>query len=507
MTLISRLKENRDSDIYPFHMPGHKRNLVTDVSFKDIYGLDITEIPGFDDLHDACGIIKEAEERCAGLFGSDETHFLVNGSTGGILAAITGSVTDTDSVIFASNCHRSVYNAVMLSGARPYVITPGSEAYFDINAGISAEAVTEAFDHAGGKRVAVVITSPTYEGITSDVEGIARICHERGAVLIVDAAHGAHLGLSEGFPQSAVAAGADIVIASVHKTLPAMTQTALIHINRNCPSKERVRKMLSVFMTSSPSYVLMASIDSMTGMLVDQGPELFEKYQKRLDRFYEKAAGFECLSVLCKEKLTAKGSADHDRSKIVVSDMTSSFTGKQLFDLLLDKYGICAEMSTDTYVLLMTGIADTDEGFRRLTDALFEIDSLLEGRKEHTGTRGFFRRLVDRAVGYGIARPLKTAPDSRLIPDSLPKVSTFANEIKQSMFEENTESIPVELAEGRRAADYVFLYPPGIPLTVPGKVIDGDTVDRILEATKSGLDVKGLIDKEIAVIWERSSIL
>ena len=258
MQLIKTLKENRDSGVYPFHMPGHKRMLAGDDLLGRIYGIDITETEGFDDLHNARGIIREAEDRAAALFRSDETHFLVNGSTCGILAAITGSVTSGDSLVIASNCHRSVFNGLMLSGAKPYIITPDPEAYFEISGGVSALSVERAIDEADGKRVAVVITSPTYEGITSDVEAIAGVCRKKGAVLIVDSAHGSHFGLSDDFPKSAVASGADVVITSVHKTLPAMTQTALIHINKDCPSKERIRKMLPVYMTSSPSYVCAA---------------------------------------------------------------------------------------------------------------------------------------------------------------------------------------------------------------------------------------------------------
>ena len=381
MTLIRKLKENRDSDIYPFHMPGHKRRLAGDDILKQIYGIDITEIPGFDDLHDANGIILEAEKRTAALFGADETHFLVNGSTCGILSAIVGTVTKGDTVIAGSNCHRSVFNGIMLSGAQQILITPGTQPQFGIYSGISVEAVTDALEKACGNRVAVVITSPTYEGITSDVEAIAQTCHEHNAVLIVDSAHGAHFGFSEGFPKSAVTTSADAVITSVHKTLPAMTQTSLIHINKNCPSRDGIVKMLSVFQTSSPSYILMASIDSMTDLLERRGEELFSAYEKRLDDFY-KAAGKLCsLSILTKDRVNVCGSADHDRGRIVIGDRTGTYPGEKLSEILLERYGLCAEKSGDKYVLLITSVADTDEGFERLTNALIEIDNELTAGK------------------------------------------------------------------------------------------------------------------------------
>ena len=377
MTLISKLKENRDSNVYPFHMPGHKRRLSDDETLGSIYELDITEIPGFDDLHNAEGIIKEGENRAAKLFGSDETHFLVNGSTCGILSAIVGTVTKGDTVIAGSNCHRSVFNGIMLSGADQVLISPETETQFGIYGGISVEAVNSALEKAEGNRVAVVITSPTYEGITSDIDTIAKACHEHNAVLIVDSAHGAHFGFSESLPKSAVATDADAVITSVHKTLPSMTQTSLIHINRNCPTRDNIVRMLSVFQTSSPSYILMSSIDSMTELLEKQGEELFSSYMKRLEDFYKEAENYNSLSILTKEKLCAGGSKDHDRGRIVITDKTGTYSGHRLSDILLKKYGLCAEKSEDTNVLLITTVADTDEGFERLTKALTEIDKEL----------------------------------------------------------------------------------------------------------------------------------
>ncbi len=482
MQLISLLKENRDSGDYPFHMPGHKRRLSDDEILESVYGIDVTETQRLDDLHDPRGIIKEAQERATALFGSDETRFLVNGSTGGILASVTGCVTEGDDILIASNCHRSVYNAVMLSGASLHLITPEEEKSFGINAGISAKEVISALGEfpVTDNRKAVVITSPTYEGIVSDIEGIAKACHKAGAVLIVDAAHGAHFGFSNGFPESAVRF-ADIVVTSVHKTLPAMTQTALIHIKRECPSRDRVIKMLSVYMTSSPSYVLMASIDSMTSLLEKKGKELFEAYEKRLDRLYKKAEDLKSLVLLRKCMLKAEGSKDHDRGKIVVKDATGTYSGKQLSDLLAGKYGIIPEMAAEGYVILMTGIADTDEGFDRLSDALSDIDA-------------------------SIAPDKKTEPKSDLQNDTGKELCHCSHNMKAAMFDENFGYVDIEHAAGNTAKDMVMIYPPGIPVTVPGEEITERAVEKIKSALDEGLHVTGLKDKEIAVIWDTSGI-
>lgn len=513
MSLIRRLKENRDSGPYPFHMPGHKRMKTDDDILTGIFGIDITETEGFDDLHDAHGILAEAEGRAAQCFGADETHFLVNGSTCGILAAICASVTDGDDIIIGSNCHRSVYNAVMLSGAEPYVITPEREAYFDIFGGVASEDVKKALiavqersgrDASAKKRLAVVITSPTYEGITSDIEAIAKICHEKGAVLIVDAAHGSHFGFSDMFPKSAVGS-ADIVITGVHKTLPSMTQTALIHINKSCPVKERVQKMLPVFMTSSPSYVFMASMDHMTETLLERGKELFEAYERRLEGFYRKAEEFKCLSVLTKDRLTAAGSADHDPGRIVVSDLTGTYTGRELSDMLRSEYGICTEMAAGSYMVLITSIADTDEGFLLLTDALADVDEKLCSGRLTQKRRGFVRKIYDALIGRRIARNLAGASETATVRTG-PDFASFKNNMKSALFEDKVEYIPVELSEGRTAADLVCIYPPGIPAAVPGRIISGGDADALLDAKKNGLNITGLVNGEIGVIWERSSI-
>ena len=471
MSLIEALKDN---STYPFHMPGHKRTLADDELLSRIYGIDITEIEGFDDLHDAKGIIKEAEERAAALFSADETHFLVNGSTGGILAAIYGTVAAEDEIVIAANCHRSVYNAVMLSGAKLHLITPEAESGFGIFAGVEPGQVADALDDTDPNvRTAVVITSPTYEGITSDISAIAKVCRSRNATLIVDAAHGAHFGFSDDFPQSPVR-DADIVITSVHKTLPAMTQAALIHISRNCPSADRVRKMLHVFMTSSPSYVLMASIDSMTALLENRAKELFDAYSLRLDDFYGKASRLDNLAVLSRAGLTAKGSHDHDKGKIVVRDTTATYTGEQLRQKLYDPYGLCAEMAAGGYVLLMTSIADTDEAFNRLYEALYEID----------------RTIPKGSVGHDITFKTRQREICLGMRDAMSGT---------------TEYVPAYLAAGRICGDFVAIYPPGIPELIPGERITAGSVDVIGQALDCGLKVTGLNDGEISVLWEPSS--
>ncbi len=460
-------------------MPGHKRRLYADDALKSVYGIDVTETEDFDDLHNAEGILKEAQERAARVFGSDRTYFLVNGSTGGILAAVCAAAGDEDELIIASNCHRSVYNAAMMSGANVRFIYPSVEP-FGIYAGISAKAVLEALDETDGNRSrTVVVTSPTYEGVTSNIKEIADVCKDHGAHLIVDAAHGAHFGLSEKFCESPVKY-ADVVVTSVHKTLPAMTQTALMHVNKDCPFADRIKKMLEVFMTSSPSYVLMSSIDSMSHLLEKDGRRLFDEYAKRLDDLYDRARTLKNLKLLTKDDLTNEGSYDHDKGKIVVNDKSGRFTGKEIAYRLKTDFGLVAEMAAAGHVILMTSIADTDEAFARLKEALTEIDVLIE-RSQGTGRSNMHRDLPDRVI-------------------------SAATDMRSAVFSGSKESIDIKISTGRISADLVTVYPPGIPVIIPGERISEGSVNAVTAAMTDGREVTGLNNGKISVLWERSSI-
>ena len=279
-TIYEKLSAYSQSDYYGFHMPGHKRHLVEEM--PDLpYHLDITEIEGFDDLHHAQDLLLEAQERAADLYGAEETHYLINGSTAGILSAIAGVTRKGDTILVARNCHKSVYHAIYMNELNPVYLYPGFDSDLQLNTTISAEDVRRALEEHP-TICAVVIVSPTYDGVVSDVEAVAEAAHERGIPLIVDEAHGAHFGFHPYFPENANAKGVDIVIHSLHKTLPAPTQTALIHLNGSLVDRTRVKNYLHMLQTSSPSYLLMAGIDGCVELLREKGAGLFDSYAERL---------------------------------------------------------------------------------------------------------------------------------------------------------------------------------------------------------------------------------
>ena len=252
----TKLNELEQSDIYPFHMPGHKRAFLP---FANPYAIDITEIEGFDNLHHATGILQEAQQKAADLYGAKKTYYLVNGSTCGLLAAISAAVPRGEKILMARNCHKAVYHAMYLRQLVPVYLYPEDTAY-GIQGQVTPQMVQKQLKQTPDIR-AVVITSPTYDGVVSDIKNIADTVHAYGIPLIVDEAHGAHFGFSPEFPENATRLGADAVIMSVHKTLPAFTQTALLHLCSDRIAEKKVAQFLGIYETSSPSYLLMAGIE------------------------------------------------------------------------------------------------------------------------------------------------------------------------------------------------------------------------------------------------------
>lgn len=467
--LDDQLKIYGESEAYPFHMPGHKRR---ELDFPNPYTIDITEIDGFDNLHHAEGILKEAQERAAALYGSDCCYYLVNGSTCGILAAICAATKKRDKVLVARNSHKAVYHAMALHELESCYLYPAITEN-DLQGQITPEQVKAALIE-NPDAAAVIVTSPTYEGIISDIKGIADAAHSHGVPLIVDAAHGAHLGFGAEFPENPVKLGADAVIMSLHKTLPSFTQTALLHLNGTMIEQERVARYLGMFETSSPSYLFMAGMDACVRMLKQQGTGLFLEYRRKLDDFYSRTADLKYLHVMRKEDLSQKEAYAWDDSKLVIFTGDS---GERLHQILRERYQLQMEMVSGKYVLGMTSIMDTEEGFDRLVQALHEIDAELicqkaDGRQntEEVSEAGFTARMYQ--------------PNRRQM--QIYQVMDFSS--REVSFDE---------AVGKMSADYIFLYPPGIPMIVPGEIISRGLIENIRECIWLGLHIEGLANPSL----------
>ena len=499
--LETKLSEYAKTPAYPFHMPGHKRimNPMECSSAKNhspgIYSLDITEIDDFDNLHDPQEILKAEMGRAAKLWGARKTWFSVNGSTCAMLVAISAAVPKGGRIHIERGCHMSVYHAAYLRELSLSYIDPNSE---------EAQAISEIPDGTD----AVVITSPSYEGAVRDIRLWANVVHEKGALLIVDEAHGAHLGFHPYFPESAVRLGADLVAQSTHKTLPAMTQTALLHAASDRVDTRKVDFFFDIYETSSPSYVLMASITAAVHLLENERQELFDDYAKRLAKVRARLSSLTHFSLDggSMPEVFGEDQKRFDPGKLVIRikypDRCHLYKGREvypdgswLYELLRLKYHLQMEMRAPDYVLAMTSIADTDEGFDRLAGAMEEIDRALTLTGDE-GTR------AEGAVGVGSSAGSAKKTQCRETPETnegikkglaLPRCSL-------PMFkacEMKSELVPPRQAAGRIAADFVILYPPDAPLIVPGEEFSEDLICEILSYTERGFQIIGADDNRV----------
>lgn len=468
--LYERLDAYAKTDYYPFHMPGHKR---AELNFCNPYKIDLTEIEGFDNLHHAEEILLKSQERLSKLYQSIKSYYLINGSTCGILSAVGALTKPKDRIIMARNCHKAVYHAAKLFGLKTEYVYPRLMEC-GIQGEIDAGEVERAFQKYPDASL-VVLPSPTFDGIVSEISKIAGIAHRYGAYCIVDEAHGAHFSLSSFFPESAVRQNADLVIQSLHKTLPSFTQTAALHIASDRVDISKVEEMLGIFQSSSPSYILMGGIDRCIGMLERSGKQLFEQYAARLASFYKMCENLKYLHVLAEKDYETYQVPGVDRSKIVILTENAPIDGVELYQLLLYQYHLQMEMFCVHYVLGMTSIMDTQEGFERLAHALLETD----------------RRLGE---GLEIKRELKFVCAKDFLQKAYAEREKVM-EISEATYY-NKEEVLLADSIGKICAESIYLYPPGIPMIVPGEVISEEMIEVLAQCQRIGLHIQGMQDKK-----------
>lgn len=487
--LYDKLETYSQSDYYPFHMPGHKRQPIFDKS----YSIDITEIDGFDDLHHAEGILLDAMERAAKCYKADESFFLVNGSTCGILSAISAVTNLGDTIMVARNCHKSVSHVMVLRNLKGVYVYPEITDVMNICGQVNPKEVEQILSTSKNIK-AFVMVSPTYEGVVSDIEKIAKIVHKYEIPLIVDEAHGAHFCFHEGFPTSAIELGADIVIQSLHKTLPCMTQTAILHWkaqtwNQNPQEMLRaLKKYLGIYETSSPSYVLMASMDKgITWMLNEKNKKggKVNQYVDNLLQFRERCGLLKYIHLFEQEDyiqstLSERNQIWYDKSKLVFGTRLRQFSGKWLYDRLLEDYHIQLEMCTPDYCIAMTSVMDTEEGFERLYHALLELDQYIET--------------------YLCTQENKLS----LIYSPAPKAQAVMTAYEVTLH--HTQPCKLKEAIGKISAEPVYLYPPGIPIVLPGELLTEKMVELMIHYRKEGFSLRGMEEETgeyIGVVEER----
>ena len=480
--MYEHLQAYLSKDIYPFHMPGHKRNpmfLPTELA-----GLDLTEIPGMDVLRKPTGVIRSLQDAIAKFYGSDESYVLVNGSSAGVIAAICAVSSEGDRIYAARNGHVSMFNGMALAGAIPVYIMP--ELAPD---GLAGGIIPETLDNMQDGAV-VFLVSPTYEGFVSDIRAIAEKVHNHNGILIVDEAHGAHFRFHDAFPDSALDLGADIVVQSFHKTLPVLGQIAVLHVKSPRVDVPRLRFFLQAMQTTSPSYMLMGQLDYALNMLWKR-PELFDMYVNRLDALRKALTtdNSQLIRLTGQERIGQHGIYDIDRSKLLFCLDTTCNNGRTLglsphFDdsatslseILAAEYRIQLEMAAGRHLLAMTSVADTDEGIQRLWAAIGSMNIKYEAKAENPCyTRGSIARTLDGTDTYHAPLPAQNHRISFV--DSLSVLNRFIPKLtlppSQSIRQE-TETVPWEQAAGRIAGEIITTYPPGIALVTPGELIPYD---------------------------------
>ena len=454
-----------------FCIPGHRfANGVPDGLKKrfgeGVFRYDLTEANGLDDLHAPSGAIEEAQHLAAQLYKADRTWFLVNGTTCGNEALMLAAAHEKEEVIVARNAHKSVISGLALSGAKPVWIVPETDKDFGFSTAVAPEDLKKTLEeHPEAK--AVFIVSPTYYGVCSDIKELARICHEHDMPLIVDEAHGAHLYFSGSFPKGALELGADAVVMSTHKTLSSMTQSSMLHLKSGRIDADRIDAALKMTMSSSPSYVLMTSLDLARAQMAEIGYEILRDALELSMEMRSRLNDIDGIEVF--------GGTDHesllhsriDPSRVVFSGRRLGLSGYELSDILFERYSVALEMS-DAFccVAVVTG-ANSKDGIGRLASALHEIAA---ERRRKSGSFLHPGKFNDRICFNNY-----TIPEMKMTP--------------REAFFSRYETVRCSDALGRISAQSVSPYPPGIPVVNPGEVIDANVQAAIEYCRKNGVKV------------------
>lgn len=462
MPVLEGLIKYAEEKNISFHMPGHKSNLRNfqelDEIKKYLYSIDLTEVPGTDNLHCPEDIILQGEKLAARAFGACKSYFLVNGSTCGIYSMIMGNTRPGDKIIVQRNCHRSVYMACLMGALETVYITPEIIPGFCIPGGLSLMQVKRTIEENKDAK-AVVVTYPSYYGICSDLKAIADLAHENNMLLLVDEAHGTHLGFSDGLPKSALSLGADASVVSLHKSTPAMTQCSLLNTTKGV-NDEGISFMLRMFQSTSPSYILMASIDAARHIMEDRGRELLGQLLENISSFREKAKDLKGFCMLDKSLIGKYGVHDVDLTKLVIF---SPMGGRKLEEALRRDYSIQVEMSDLNNAVLIGSVGDNRESYDSLFNALRALNET------------------------------RNPEASAVVPCQVSIENIQAISMRDAYYSPK-ERIRLKDAAGRISCELAAPYPPGIPALLPGEVITREIIDFICQQVECGIPINGLED-------------
>ncbi|RFB13641.1 aminotransferase class I/II-fold pyridoxal phosphate-dependent enzyme [Bacillus sp. HNG] len=473
--LFTTLKNHASKNPVQFHIPGHKKGKNMDPNFREFIGenalsIDLININPLDDLHLPKGIIKESQELAAKAFGADHTFFSVQGTSGAIMAMIMSVCGPGDKILVPRNVHKSIMSAIVFSGAIPIFIHPEVDPYFGISHGITPDSIEKAL-HLQPDTRAILVINPTYYGISGDLKRIVEIAHSRNIPVLVDEAHGAHIHFHRDLPLSAMEAGADMAATSVHKLGGSLTQSSILNLRGNLVSHKRVQSVISMLTTTSTSYLLLASLDVARKSLATEGYALLEDTIQKAEETRRKINELDYLYCMGIEVLFSSSAVAMDPTKLLISVKELGVTGFYVETWLREKFNIEVELSDLYNILCIVTPGDSEEDLYLLVQALTELSQE-------------FRSTVNKNVNSSVL---------------LPEIPVLALTPRDAFYAE-TEVIPLEESIGRIIAEFVMVYPPGIPIFIPGEIISEGNLDYTKRNIVAGLPVQGAEDEHMKMI-------
>lgn len=477
------LLEYTGQGVLSFHVPGHQQGKGAPERFRRFLrdramAADITQVLGMDDIHHPCSVVKEAQELAAQAYGADYTYFLINGSTAGNHIMVLAALRPDDVVIVPRNVHRSTIGALILSGARPVFVEPEYDSEMVVDHGVTPEAVRRALDRHPEAR-ALYFVSPTYYGYTGDVEGLVALGRERGVMVLADEAWGAHLRFHPDLPVSAVEAGADLVINSTHKLLSGMTQASMLHLRGDRVDRGRLEAVLKLFLSTSPSCLLVASLDVARHQMATRGEALLSRALEAAAWAREEINRIPGLRCYGPEVVGRPGAAGWDPTRLVVTARDLGFTGYEVERILRYHHNIQLEMSELFNVVALVTIGHSAEDLERLVEA--------------------FRTLPGHPREFDIRERLQRLEKRRGKPFELPDFPEQRLTLRQA-FDSPYRTVPLAQAVGCISAEMVTPYPPGIPVVCPGEVITQELVDYLVMELAAGAHIQGPFDPALKTI-------
>ncbi len=473
--LLDALRHCAQRPNTPFYAPGHKRGQgipaqLSDLLGTEVFRADLPELVELDNLFAPQGPIQAAQELAAQAFGAEQTWFLANGSTSGVIAAILATCNPGDRIILPRNVHQSAISGLILSGAIPVFVEPEYDPVLDLVHSITPTGVSAALVQYPDAK-AVLMVYPTYYGVCGDVQAIAQLAHAHSIPLLVDEAHGPHFAFHPDLPTPALVAGADLAVQSIHKVLSAMTQAAMLHVQGERVDRDRLTKALQLVQSTSPNYLLLASLDAARQQMATQGHDLMTRTLQLADLARTEISQIPGLSVLQPEQAGSLGFIELDRTRLTVTVSGLGLTGFEADEILNGEFGVTAELPSLQHLTFIISLGNTEADIQQLVLA---FESLVE---RHHGS------LPKNIVGANGRSPL---PDVVMSP----RDAWFAP----------TATVPIAQAVNRISAELVCPYPPGIPVLVPGEAIAPESIDYLQQVLGAGGFITGCADPSLETL-------